>query len=162
MLFASEVPDLREMYAKLLATSMDSATSDTAHPSFVTLIQQLTPDEARILRHLGSLNENWPCWGGNEETCELESAMRKMCVEAGIEDPVKADLYVENLLRLRILGRVTSSETKYHPEGGNHYGTYEASVSTHYSEFIEITCYGIALLEACVIDVVAHDEDTTP
>jgi hypothetical protein len=158
ILFASEEPDLREMYAKLLATSMDGATSDAAHPSFVTVIQQLTSDEARILRHLASLNEKWPFWRGDQESGELESAMRQMCAGAGITDAVKADIYVENLLRLRILRRFTSSEAEYHPEGYNRYGDYGASISTYNSEFIEITCYGRALLEACVMDNVVQKQ----
>ena len=159
MLFASEEPDLREMYAKLLATSMDGATSDDAHPSFVTLIQQLTPGEARILRHLASLNEKWPSWTGDQDSAELQSAMRRMCVESGVTDPAKADLYVENLLRLRILRHVTGSESEYHPGGDTLHSDYGPSVSTKHSEFIELTSYGRALLEACVIDKAAQQDD---
>jgi abortive infection alpha-like protein len=152
MLFASEEPDLREMYVKLLATSMDGATSDDAHPSFVTLIQQLTPDEARILHHLASLKQEWPYWTGDQESHELQSAMHQMCVDAGVADSTKADLYVENLLRLRILRHVAASESEYHPEGDTRFGPYEPSVSTKHSESIELTSYGRALLEACVVD----------
>ena len=43
---------LRENYANLLATAMDSATARDAHPSFVEILKQLTPDEARILEYL--------------------------------------------------------------------------------------------------------------
>lgn len=41
---------LREMYANLLAASMDTRTATGAHPAFVEIIRQLTPDEARLLR----------------------------------------------------------------------------------------------------------------
>lgn len=159
MLFASEEPDLREMYAKLLATSMDRATSDDAHPSFVTLIQQLTPDEARILHHLASLKQRWPCWTGDQESNELQSAMHQMCVESGVADSRKADLYVENLLRLRVFRHVATSESEYHPQGETRYGPYEPRVSTSHSEFIELTSYGRALLEACVADNNATEQD---
>ncbi len=151
MLFTSDEPDLREMYAKLLATSMDCTTSDDAHPSFVTIIQQLTPDETRILHHISSLNEEWPCWNGDQESYELQSAMRQMCAQAQVTDPVKADIYVENLLRLRIFRHVTSSEAEYWDARDNRYGDYGASVSTHHSEFIEVTSYGKAFLAACVM-----------
>jgi hypothetical protein len=50
--FAGEEEDLREMYASLLASAMDTKTASNAHPAFVEIIKQLTPDEARILRHL--------------------------------------------------------------------------------------------------------------
>jgi hypothetical protein len=37
------------MYANLLATAMNTETASKAHPAFVSIIGQLTPDEARIL-----------------------------------------------------------------------------------------------------------------
>jgi hypothetical protein len=51
--FAGHDETLREMYATLLATSMDATTSALAHPSFVETIRQLTPDEARIIERIG-------------------------------------------------------------------------------------------------------------
>lgn len=42
--------DLREMYANLLATSIDSNTARDAHPGFVEIIKSMSPDEARILK----------------------------------------------------------------------------------------------------------------
>ena len=156
MLFTSEEPDLRDMYAKLLATSMDGATSDDAHPSFITLIQQLTPNEARILRHLALSDKKYPSWYGEQDGDELQSAMRQMCAAAQVKDAVKSDIYVENFLRLRIFRHVTSSETEFYESSRESY--YEGSggtVKTHNYEFIELTSYGRALLEACVIDKTA-------
>jgi hypothetical protein len=40
---------LSDMYANLLAASMDKAMSDGAHPAFVEIIRQLTPDEAKLV-----------------------------------------------------------------------------------------------------------------
>jgi len=148
MLFASEEPDLREKYAKLLATSMDSATADDAHPSFVTLIQQLTPDEARILHHLASLKQEWPGWTGDPMSNQLQSAMRQVCIDAGVADSTKADLYVDNLLRLRVLRHVDGFEAIAGSPGN--------------SEFIELTSYGRALLEACVIGNNAIEQGDAP
>ena len=155
MLFTSDEPDLRDMYAKLLATSMDGATSDDAHPSFITLIQQLTPNEARILRYLALLDKEWPSWSGDQDGDELQSAMRQMCAAAQVTDPVKSDIYVENFLRLRIFKHVTSSETEYYENRENYYEGSGGSVKTHNYEYIELTSYGRSLLEACVIDKTA-------
>jgi hypothetical protein len=47
--YSSNKEDLREMFANLLATAMDSATASTAHPSFVEIIKQISPDEAKII-----------------------------------------------------------------------------------------------------------------
>lgn len=160
MLFASEEPDLREMYAKLLATSMDRATSDDAHPSFVALIQQLTPDEARILHHLTTLNREWPSWTGEQESGDVQLALREICADAGVADPAKADLYIENLLRLRILSHVTGlTQSRYQPGGHTRHGSYGPSVLTETSEYIELTSYGKALLDACVITKTAQRDD---
>jgi len=48
--FAAQEPTLRELYANLLATSMDSLKNKEAHPSFVEIIKQITPDEAKIIK----------------------------------------------------------------------------------------------------------------
>src|SRR6266571_2645882 len=50
---------LRDMYANLLAASMDTRTATCAHPAFVEIIRQLTPDEARLLR-LFALPRSFP------------------------------------------------------------------------------------------------------
>lgn len=41
---------LRDLYANLLANSMNSETKDSVHPSFVEIIKQLSPYDAHILR----------------------------------------------------------------------------------------------------------------
>jgi hypothetical protein len=46
---------LAELYANLLATSMDKATAYRAHPGFVDMIKNMCPDEARIMKHLAPL-----------------------------------------------------------------------------------------------------------
>ena len=40
---------LSDLYANLLAASMDKTTAEGAHPAFVEIIKQLTPDEAKIV-----------------------------------------------------------------------------------------------------------------
>lgn len=46
--------ELREMYANLLVSSMNTDTKQAVHPSFVDIIKQLTPDEARLLSYINS------------------------------------------------------------------------------------------------------------
>jgi hypothetical protein len=50
--YAGHSPNLRELYANLLATSIDAKTAHEAHPAFVDIIRQLTPDEAKILKYI--------------------------------------------------------------------------------------------------------------
>lgn len=42
--------DLRELYANLLATSMNARKAQKAHPAFVEILKQLTSDEAKLVR----------------------------------------------------------------------------------------------------------------
>lgn len=44
--------ELRNMYANLLAASMNADTKWNVHPAYVDSIKQLTPDEAKLLRIL--------------------------------------------------------------------------------------------------------------
>jgi hypothetical protein len=44
--------ELRELYANLLVSSMNTDTKWQVHPSYVTIIKQLCPDEAKILKSL--------------------------------------------------------------------------------------------------------------
>jgi hypothetical protein len=41
---------LSDLYANLLAASMDKDTAHGAHPAFVEIIKQLTPDEAKLVK----------------------------------------------------------------------------------------------------------------
>ena len=46
--------EIRELYAQLLANSMNETMKDGIHPAFVEIIKQLSPDEAKILRYMSS------------------------------------------------------------------------------------------------------------
>lgn len=46
--------ELRQLYANLLVSSMNSDTKWKVHPSFSAIIQQLTPDEVKLLSYLDS------------------------------------------------------------------------------------------------------------
>jgi Abortive infection alpha len=44
-------PELSELYANLLANSMDTNTMSGAHPGFVDVIRNMTSDEAKLMRY---------------------------------------------------------------------------------------------------------------
>ncbi len=50
--------ELREMYANLLVASMNTDTKNQVHPSFVDIIKQLTPDEAKLLKKISKPLKN--------------------------------------------------------------------------------------------------------
>jgi hypothetical protein len=45
---------VRELFANLLASSMDARKSKSVHPSFVEILRQLAPAEARIISFLAA------------------------------------------------------------------------------------------------------------
>ncbi|MFY7728659.1 MAG: DUF4393 domain-containing protein [Flavobacterium sp.] len=54
--FTGENENLRELYASLLAVSMNRDTTDKAHPSFVEIIKNLSSNEALILKEFINVN----------------------------------------------------------------------------------------------------------
>lgn len=55
--FTGHNENLRELYASLLAMSMNKETTDKAHPSFVEVIKNLSTEEAIILKSFVSKSE---------------------------------------------------------------------------------------------------------
>lgn len=47
--YTGSIDELKELYANLIASSMDKDSTKEAHPSFVEIIKQLSPDEAKLL-----------------------------------------------------------------------------------------------------------------
>ncbi len=100
---------LRDMYANLLAASMDTRTAGGAHPAFVEIIRQLTPDEARLLR-LFTQHRAFPLLTVRREF-KVETATKSggqnilihfslLGWEAGCELPDMTPIYIDNLCRL--------------------------------------------------------------
>lgn len=47
--YTAEIKELRNLYNNLIANAMDVDTVESVHPSFVDVIKNLTPDEAKLL-----------------------------------------------------------------------------------------------------------------
>jgi hypothetical protein len=100
--------ELSELYANLLATSMDRATAYRAHPGFVDMIKNMSPDEARIMRFLAThgdqpliniklvVNEH-----GHFRTPHRHVSL--IGLKAGCEHPPLASNYLDNLSRLGLV-----------------------------------------------------------
>lgn len=50
--YSMDNEEIRNLYANLLSASMQKSLKGEVHPSFVEVIKQITPDEARILKYL--------------------------------------------------------------------------------------------------------------
>lgn len=107
--------ELRDMFANLLATAMDSNTAMKAHPSFVDIVKQLTSDEAKIIKLLDNnmskafvnLRAYDPENNHYTEPLQHFSVLPKL---AGCEHPELGPSYLVNLRRL---GLIDISSTAY-------------------------------------------------
>lgn len=110
--FSGEEPEIRDLFAQLLATSMDKASASTAHPGFVEVIKQMTPDEARILKFLWNLKT--PHYSGNFDAADTPTA-KLLSEGAGCEFPQSLPTAVSNLVRLGlvVLTKPESSKTRF-------------------------------------------------
>lgn len=158
---------LREMYGKLLATSMDADQVAWAHPSFVEIIKQLSPDEARICKMFKD-QESFPVINirgvmadGNYK--RLVQHYSRVGFDAGCNHPLFIQRYLDNLVRLGIVeitvsGLTTLADKKvYEPlendpkimELKAHITKQSLTPETDHG-FVARTQFGIAFIKACI------------
>ncbi|AZE73939.1 hypothetical protein C4K00_3718 [Pseudomonas synxantha] len=106
--FTGHEESLSDMYANLLAAAMDKNTAAGAHPAFVEIIKQLTPDEAKVLS-LFSLCSTFPLITlqkqkkeemGTVDVLVNFSHLSKYC---HLDSPSLVPIYLDNLCRLGLL-----------------------------------------------------------
>ena len=157
--FFKDEPDLREMFVNLLAAAMDKDIANTAHPSYVTIIQQLTPDEAKILKWItenrmqGDIafevtdSEGHPL----KKYDSIEDQFKEVCHLSEVSNLDLNGAYLENLQRLRIFEEHTWSEVNYIPEQPHvEYG--DAYVDQKVQREICVGEFGHQFLLTCVKD----------
>lgn len=155
MIFAKDEPELRELYASLLSSAMDKDNA-SPHPAFVNIIQQLTPDEAKILRFLANYENEWPHLLGESDTIgdSFYSAQCRFsdnwCGKSDLTYPDRSDAYLDNLIRLRILQMDCHNEVQFTPEGGNEKTIWADHVSACEHTFIQLSDFGRQFLDACI------------
>ncbi len=109
---------LRHEIAGLIATTMDADHAHEAHPSFLSILRQLTEDEVRILAALPSngrllpLANLWINLPGDRTECVQRNiapaALARLCsVKSRIPQ------YIDNLMRLQLI---------HEPNGGEDQG----------------------------------------
>jgi hypothetical protein len=100
---------LRDMYANLLAASMDARIAAGVHPAFVEIIRQLTPDEARLIRLLATpkplplitLRQEFKTQTATERGGRhILTNFSLLGYKASCEFPQLTPVYLDNLCRL--------------------------------------------------------------
>ena len=119
----TEEAEIREIYANLLTNSMNSVVKNGVHPSFVEIISQLSPDEAKVLRYMHP-RQGIPTLGikrvfndgGHSTIIKDFSNVPEL---ANCERPNDSEVYIDNLVRLGLARRSVnewySDEAMYEP-----------------------------------------------
>lgn len=112
--FASEVPDVRDMFANLIATAMVTDLAKNALPAYVEILKQITPDEARILKYLSTPQPvpaisvydtdaaKWTVLGPGESR-RMVRHFSIVADDAGCSNSDMVIAYLDNLERLGLL-----------------------------------------------------------
>jgi hypothetical protein len=109
--FCGHESELRELFINLLAASINIDYSSIAHPAFVEVIKQLTPDEARILKYLSSkpsfplighhqIQLSWYAEKANEQTL---NHFIYCCNDISLDSTELIPSYLDNLRRLQLV-----------------------------------------------------------
>jgi hypothetical protein len=153
-----DVADLREMFENLLVTSMDRNTVASAHPAFVTMISQLTPDEAWILKSIDLNRTDYAlitAQMSGKTTSEALGFRTRVGIGAGIDEARQLQ-YISNLERLGIL-RI-SDDPVANIEGFREYGLLHDAIKSEFpgrhpkilNGSIQVTPLGRQFLITCV------------
>lgn len=156
--------DLREMYANLLVASMNSDTKWAVHPSYVDIIKQLTPDEAKLLKLIAQrnslpivdINLNVQPEGYHTVVHNFSDIIATVC-----DMPQNATAYFDNLSRLKLVdipsGVYLVAENAYtsienHPKVTKIMKTSFADGSRPdiKKKLVEITEFGKAFCKVCL------------
>lgn len=171
----TEEHEIRELYANLLSNSMNSVVKNGVHPSFVEIINQLSPDEAKILKFMHTHNRGIPTigiklvfsHGGHAVVLRDFSNVPEL---SGCEHALESEKYIDNLVRLGLAKR--SVQEWYHDEGVyeplkkhkhiySQFCQYEAAIqkedtlkSVEYEKgFCELTAFGKSFCRSCIDNV---------
>lgn len=156
--------ELREMYANLLASSMVTDTKDNTHPSFVEIIKQLSPDEAKLIKIIAK-KDKIPFIDIRLMLSE-EAGVKKVTYFTDIgfstpNNPSKVIEYWNNLERLKIIEiplytQLTDEKLYKHLEKNPAIVSYlKEQENPEKHEFqrgvIKLTHYGRSFIKCCVI-----------
>jgi hypothetical protein len=161
--FCAEQEELREMYANLLAAAMTKKLAVQVHPAFIQIIQQLTPDEALIVRQIAdggpmfSLQERFDDSQNLEkDTISLSDQFRVLCESAVVSQPAMSDAYLDNLLRLKVLSETQWSEGRLHTPHA--FERAEQRVENTSGRLVELSAFGNRFILTCVLPSTGREE----
>lgn len=112
----SEEEDVRKLYAKLLASSMDS-TCKHIHPAFARIIDQMNSFDALVLKRIAEINDNIPLASlrisnGERYYTKVLPKYYSMYFDI-LNDNWAVSFSIENLARLKLINIVDATVTSF-------------------------------------------------
>ena len=165
----TEEREIRELYANLLANSMNKVVKNGVHPGFVEIIKQLSPDEAKILKYIRA-HTTIPTVTLRYENddgsgIDIIKNFSDIGEKSGCEIPQDIAKYFDNLVRLGLIisadGLSSLTDKAQYDPLKNHrwikpHATTEKANSRSFTKynfnesFVEITAYGKSFCSICL------------
>lgn len=171
--YSFDSQQLREMYANLLVSSMNSDKKKDVHPAFVELIRQLCPDEAKLLKRIYPMRALYPIIDVKSRNPKegFHYIIRNFCFEEELEHFSKITQYLDNLERLKII-EITDlyvlDDKVYEELEKNEFVTRVIELCKEPENTIEfvrksfmITDFGIEFLRVCVFEEKTSESNNT-
>lgn len=142
---ACDSPELRNLYAELLLKAMDTRTQALVHPAFLTVIEQLSPQEALVFVSLAPdrakafFVETITQFSRDVHT--VEAQFEAHCRTIRMSHAEQAGVWLDNLKRLGLLRLAEYDEVSLERE--------RQGVRTTSHRHLEITAFGEGFLQAC-------------
>lgn len=159
--------EIADMFTTLLANASNVDMVNTAHPSFVNMIERMSPDEARLLKHFQEKNVIYYCnfngdvlSGKGYQT--IANHVTLLDKEVDMQYPKNLNAYLSNFISLGILvdmaGEYKIDKTTYN-KIREKYGLkkMESLLVPHVyksitveESFYQITDFGKLFIKACI------------
>lgn len=164
--------ELRNMYANLLANSMNKIVKNGVHPGYVEIIKQLSPDEAKIMRYFYT-HKKVPTItirrsDKNGYGTDLKRNFSNIGEIVECERPLDISVYFDNLIRLGLLKGANGyaslvNKNVYEPLKKHSYVVsfiknakglekYQNKTLKFKESYISITDFGKSFCKMCISD----------
>ncbi len=161
---------LQDIWARLIANSMDPEFEQSIHPSYIEIVKQMCPDEAIILEAFHEI-ESYPTLFVNHVSQDARSGKSSPSTYEGIyadyviwckELPLKRQKYarafLDNLLRLQLLeiGYDLSSHMQDQVKRSEIWSVNsgkqikQTNLRLYRNEYLRMTAYGEGFVTACI------------
>lgn len=159
--------EISDLFTTLLANASNIDMVNTAHPSFVSMIERMSPDEARILKYLRGKTEILYCtFNGNvlegKGYQTLACHVTLLPNEVDLEFPENTNAYLANFISLGILidmSSISKVDKTIYNKIREKWGLKQKesqlvpnifkSISVKES-FFEVTDFGKLFIQACI------------